>query len=83
MSAKGLKGFAVQVVFCHECGETAEGLPDGHGVIGLPVGWVEVDIGKYRHLARDEEHRPTKTYDSRRVYYCSEAHLPASLLPET
>lgn len=75
------RGFQVETVFCETCGETAEGLPDSFTAEGLPEGWMSVRVARYRHRRRDEG-LPTTDIDQRTYYFCSEAHLPAELLPE-
>lgn len=75
------RGFRVEVVFCGECGDSAEALPQGeHSTVkGLPVGWQVVEVRPYKE-ARDES--PTSPWPPRFLYYCSAAHLPVALLPQ-
>jgi hypothetical protein len=74
------RGFAVEVVFCETCSDTAEGLPDGRVCKGLPEGWIVVSAMRYKRTRTNEI---TSAYEPVGVrYYCSEAHLPGALLNE-
>lgn len=75
------RGFQVETVFCETCGETADGLPDSFSAEGLPEGWMSVRVARYQHR-RGEEDRPTTDTHQWTYYFCSDAHIPAELLPE-
>lgn len=74
------RGFQLETVFCETCGEAAEGIPDTFEPDGLPVGWVALRVQVYEE--RSDGERPTRAAHDRSLFYCSQAHLPAELLPE-
>ncbi len=76
---KMASGFEVAVHQCEMCGETAEGIPDGHWPRGLPKGWIAVVLKFYTPDATGKGMTwacPKRTY-----FYCSESHLPSEFLP--
>ena len=76
-------GFAVSIVCCQHpsCTARAEGLPDGGDTYkGLPAGWIEVKVHKYRKTSEDSISSPFGDVLTR--HYCSASHLPSELLPE-